>query len=191
MRTRWLLMLALAAGCTSTADPDIDLAGTPDLDQPFALHVGEQGFVEEASLYVRFLKVEDDSRCPSHALILCVWEGDGAIVVEVTLLDDNTLNDTLHTRLDPKVLHLGAVVLELQRLDPYPETLTPIPSDEYVATFVVRRPALKAPNAAGTLGAASTGVSTFPCSAILGCAAPIPTRPASPAPRQALRVVAG
>jgi hypothetical protein len=133
MRTGWLLMLAVGAGCTSTTDPDFG--------QPFALHVGEQAFVEEASLYVRFLEVEDDSRCPSNALILCVWEGDGAIVVEVTPLTDNTLTDTLHTTLDPKVLDLGTVVLELQRLDPYPETVTPIPPEEYVATFVARRPA--------------------------------------------------
>lgn len=140
MRARWLFILALVAGCDSPTDYDSELARTTDFDRTFALHVGERTFVEAAGLYVRFLKVEDDSRCPSHALILCVWEGDGAIVVEVTRARHNALTATLHTTLDPKVMDLGAAVLELQRLDPYPETVTPIPTEEYVATFVVHHP---------------------------------------------------
>ncbi len=142
MRTSWLSILALGIGCSSIAGPEtgIDLAATPDFDVPFALKLGERAFVEEAGIHLRFLEVADDSRCPSNALILCVWEGDGAIVVEVAHNEDYMLTDTLHTTLDPKVLDLGTVLLELQRLEPYPKTVTPILPEEYVATFVGHRP---------------------------------------------------
>ena len=140
MRLRWIFSLTLIVGCSSTVGPDenIELAAMPDLDVPFELEIGERAFVEETGIYLRFVDVADDSRCPSNALILCVWEGDGAVVVEVEYSQGFTKTDTLHTTLDPKVLDLGAVILELEGLDPYPETVTPIPLDEYVATFVVR-----------------------------------------------------
>lgn len=140
MRTEWFLMIALTAGCTSTTGPGSspDLAATPNLDQPFALQIGERAFVDEAGLYVRFVDVVADSRCPSNALILCIWEGDGAVLVEVDPLEGEALSETLHTALDPKALDLGSTVLELEGLDPYPTTTTPIPRKQYVATFVVR-----------------------------------------------------
>jgi hypothetical protein len=99
---------------------------------------GERAFVEEAGIYLRFLDVADDSRCPSNALILCVWEGEGSVVVEVEHALGATQTDTLHTRLDPRLVDLGSAIVELERLDPYPDTVTPIPLEEYVATFVVR-----------------------------------------------------
>ncbi len=140
MRSSWLLLVAAVVGCSSVAGPDanVELAATPDLDVPFELEVGERAFVGEAGIHIRFLDVANDSRCPSNALILCVWEGDGAVVVEVEHSQGTTQTNILHTTLDPKVLDLGAVILELASLAPYPETVTPIPLDEYVATFVVR-----------------------------------------------------
>jgi hypothetical protein len=143
MRTEWVLILALAAACTSTTGPGpgATLAATPNLDQPFQLRAGERAFIDEASLYVRFLDVVADSRCPSDPLIQCIWEGDGAILVEVAPVNGDTLADTLHTTLDPKILSVGGVVLEFVQLDPYPATTTAIPLKQYVATFVVQRAA--------------------------------------------------
>jgi hypothetical protein len=83
--------------------------------------------------------VVGDSRCPSNALILCVWEGDGAILVEIAPLGGGDARaDTLHTTLDPKSVLMGTVLLEFLRLDPYPTDVTPIPLDTYEATFTVR-----------------------------------------------------
>jgi hypothetical protein len=70
-------------------------------------------------------------------LILCVWEGDAAVVIEIGPLDGDAAIDTLHTTLEPQSVPLGDGRLVLQRLDPYPEDVTPIPIEEYVATFVV------------------------------------------------------
>lgn len=140
MVTRWFPLLLLAAGCNSAVSP----AGTAQfevvasLGEPFELKVGELALVEDANLNVRFFEVASDSRCPSLALILCVWEGDGAILVESAGSNFAGRIDTLHTTLDPKIIELGSVLLELLRLDPYPETTDPIPTEQYTARLVVR-----------------------------------------------------
>lgn len=138
--SRWLVALAWAAACTSVTGPtsDPDLAATAVVDRPFDLRVGERAFVEEAASYVGFLEVSSDSRCPSEALILCVWEGDAAVLLEIVPVGGARRLSSLHTTLDPKAVDLGPVVLHLEQLAPYPRTTTPIPADEYVATFVLR-----------------------------------------------------
>ncbi len=135
MTRRALAVLGIVLGCTSTTEPEF--AATPELGQPFELRVGEQASVADAGLLVYFVEVSEDSRCPSNALILCVWEGNGAVVVEATPVDGVARMDTLHTTLDPKTIDVGTFVLELEQLDPYPEDVTPIPVAEYVARFVV------------------------------------------------------
>lgn len=139
MRYLWLIVPVLALGCDSATRPDpSDLAvGHPDLGEPFQLHVGERAVLDAVDLDVRFLEVGSDSRCPSNALILCIWEGDAAVVVETSPIGADARHHVLHTTLDPKSVVLGTVRLTLQVLDPYPVDVTSIPSEEYVATFVV------------------------------------------------------
>lgn len=139
VRAKWLLLPVLVMGCTSATEPEFTGAfgATPGLGQPFALEVGGWARIDEVNLLVRFVELVSDSRCPSNALILCVWEGDGAVLVEIAPQGGDALLDTLHTTLDPKLVDLGVVTLELRRLDPYPWDVTPIPAEEYVATFVV------------------------------------------------------
>jgi hypothetical protein len=139
MRYLWLIVPVLALGCDSATRPDpSDLAvGRPDLGEPFQLHVGERAVLEAIDLDVRFLEVASDSRCPSNALILCVWQGDAAVVVETSPIGADAQHHTLHTTLDPKAVRLGSVRLTLQSLDPYPKETTPLPSEAYVATLVV------------------------------------------------------
>lgn len=141
MRTAWLLTLALAFGCSSAAGPDHSgtFAVAAKLGERFTLKVGQRARIDDAGLAMRFVDVVGDSRCPSNALILCVWEGDGAILVEVTQLNDGeTRNHTLHTTLDPKWVRMGTRLLEFLELAPYPTDVTPIPVGEYEAIFMVR-----------------------------------------------------
>ncbi len=141
MRSRHLALLLLTAGCTAGTGPETNaqfdvMAG---FDQPFDLKIGEQAFIRESGILVRFAGLVGDSRCPSHALILCVWEGEGVVLIETSSATANTRVDTLHTRLEPRAVDLGEVRLELVRLDPYPETTDPIPIGDYSARFVARR----------------------------------------------------
>jgi hypothetical protein len=139
MRALWLIIPSLAFGCASPVAPDLERqhATQPNLGEPFQLRVGEQAAIEEVDLDVRFLELSNDSRCPSNAFILCVWEGDAAIVVETAPKNGDALEHELHTNLEPTSVTVGSVRLTLQQLDPYPQGVEPIPSDQYLATFVV------------------------------------------------------
>lgn len=141
MRTRWLASLTLVLGCTSTLAPDSggSFAVAAGVGQQFTLKVGQRARIDAAGLAVRFVDVVADSRCPSNALIQCVWEGDGAILVEITPLGGgDARSETLHTTLDPKWVLMGTRLLEFLQLAPYPTDVTPIPVDDYRATFIVR-----------------------------------------------------
>jgi len=139
MRALWLIIPSIALGCASPTAPDLDRleAKQPNLGEPFQLRVGERAVIEGVGLDVRFVELNNDSRCPSNALILCVWEGDAAIVVETSHEDAGAVQHELHTNLEPTSVTVGSVRLTLQQLDPYPEDVTPIPEDQYLATFVV------------------------------------------------------
>jgi hypothetical protein len=141
MRTLWLLTLALVAGCTSAVGPDGggSFSVAAKLGEQFTLKVGQRARIDPAGLSVRFVDVVADSRCPSNALIQCVWEGDGAILVEVAPLGGGGARaDTLHTTLDPKWVLLGTRLVEFLELAPYPTDVTAIPVGDYRATFIVR-----------------------------------------------------
>lgn len=139
MRTQWLIILSITVGCASPVAPDLERqhATQPNLGEPFQLRVGEQAVIEGVDLDVRFVELSNDSRCPSNALILCIWEGDAAIVVETSPKHGDALQHELHTNLEPTSVRVGSVRLTLQQLDPYPLGVEPIPSDQYLATFVV------------------------------------------------------
>ena len=140
MRVVLLSLMAIGAGCAPATAPDasIDFAEVVNLDQSFTLHIGERALINDVGLSIEFVEVPADSRCPSNALILCVWEGDGAVLIEATASSGGSLVDTLHTNLEPRTLDVASITLELVSLDPHPETTTPIPPEEYVATFVAR-----------------------------------------------------
>ena len=124
------LILAVAVaglGCSGALEPEIG--------DEFELRVGRSVIFEDAGLWVAFLGVAEDSRCPTR--VQCVWAGDALVLVETAPYPDagNSKTDTLHTHQDPKVLSLGAVELELVGLDPYPEEPGSIEAADYVARF--------------------------------------------------------
>ena len=110
-------------------------ATDPTVGQEFVLAVGGSAKIAGVELSVEFLEVVEDSRCPSS--VQCVWAGNGAIVVK-TVINSSAQPDTLNTHLEPNVLHLGHVQVELVALEPTPVTTGSIPLDAYRATFVTR-----------------------------------------------------
>lgn len=103
---------------------------------PFELKIGEIANIDSL-LYVSFLNVTEDSRCPSD--VTCVWQGSSSIEVDVStnendfgtqiikLGDDGTKSSQL----------LGDYFIRLTMLKPYPATTHEITPSEYVATLFV------------------------------------------------------
>lgn len=126
-------VVALCVGCVGAATE-------PNVGEEFTLRVGEYAVVTDANLFVGFVGVDGDSRCPLQ--VQCVWAGDAAVVVETAPLPDPWAaphqSDTLHTTLEPRSVQLGSVELVLIAVTPYPETPGSIEQNQYAVTFTLR-----------------------------------------------------
>lgn len=135
MRVQTIVLLTVCGLACSTMTE-------PRLGDEFQLRVGEHAVLSDIGLWVAFLGVGWDSRCPLK--VMCVWAGDAAVLVEIAPSPDfrsaDSRTDTLHTHLDPKWLDFGSFELLLVRLDPYPETPSSISPEDYVATFLTVEP---------------------------------------------------
>src|SRR5512134_83684 len=128
--TPLLTLAALACGAQTTA-PQL-----ARVNQPVTLAVGQSARFPDEGFSLRFTGVLGDSRCPTE--VVCIWEGDGAVLIEIAPLAGDARVDTLHTTLEPGATDVGTRVLSLERLDPYPRRPEPISVEQYRATFVVR-----------------------------------------------------
>ena len=128
MRFSVLGLAALLAACNSTA--------APGLGDEFTLRVGESASITELGVWMRFNRVVDDSRCPAN--VVCFWEGDGAVLMEVAPLNGDSKESVLHTNVEPTSLSLGRAELRLVRLDPYPAAPGSIAPDAYIVTLTTR-----------------------------------------------------
>lgn len=106
----------------------------------FRLRLGDTADVRipgATSLVVTLREVAADSRCPSTALVLCVWAGDAEVMTGVATGGGSWSWFTLHTTLDPKSVAFNGYTVTLVELSPYPKTTDPIDPASYVASFRV------------------------------------------------------
>ena len=129
MRALRIGVLSLLLACSTPAGPK--------LGDQFTLAVGQSATIADLGLWMRFIQVTQDSRCPTQ--VACVWAGDAAVIIEVAPLNGDSKEDTLHTTLEPQSIPLGPAELRLVRLDPYPATPTSIPAGAYTVTLATRR----------------------------------------------------
>jgi hypothetical protein len=125
MRFSIVGLAAMLAGCNS--------AVAPRLGEEFTLRIGQSASIAELGLWMRFNRVVTDSRCPANAM--CIWAGDGAILLEVAPMTGDSKEDTLHTNLDPHSIPLGRAELRLVKLEPYPAASGSISPGDYVVTL--------------------------------------------------------
>ena len=110
------------------------------LNQPFALSGGQEAVLPDEKLRIRFTDVLEDSRCPTQ--VNCFWTGQARIAVSVQ--PDGAEPTTVEFNTNPapgqtvEEATVGRYRIELQALDPYPQTPDDIPLPDYRATLVVR-----------------------------------------------------
>ncbi|MGX9788583.1 hypothetical protein [Mycobacterium sp. MMS18-G62] len=135
-----LFGLALTA-CHTGQEARAD-APEANLNEPFALGGGQEAVIASENLRVRFEQVLEDSRCPAR--VKCVWTGQARIAVVVQPNTSVPSTVTFNTNPAPgqtvDVVAVGEYTIELQSLDPYPQSPEdPIPFEDYRATLVVRK----------------------------------------------------
>lgn len=138
-----LALLATVACVHSTAPqvrptPAVPTSVTQAAQGAIELRVGTSAPVPGTGATLTFVRVRDDSRCPTG--VTCIWEGDA--VVELRLQDraGEALTVELHAnpRFERQASALG-VTISLERLDPYPDAGEPIAPDSYRLTLAIAR----------------------------------------------------
>lgn len=147
---RGVLALGLAGSLLGCANSSHPLESDPDPSTPsaqviaavgetFQLRPGEIARVGDRGLLVLFHGVAGDSRCPSKALILCVWEGNAVVETGLTVGNRAWTWHVLNTTVEPKSAVEDGYRVTLVELAPYPETTDPIDPAAYVATYRAER----------------------------------------------------
>jgi hypothetical protein len=109
-------------------------------NEPFQLGGGQDALIRGEKLRVRFTDVLEDSRCPTQ--VECFWTGQARIAIEVQ--PDGSAPTMVQFNTNPapgqtvKAATVAQYRLELQSLDPYPQTPDPIAFEDYRATLIVR-----------------------------------------------------
>jgi hypothetical protein len=111
------------------------------LNQAFTLAGGQEALIASEKLRLRFAEVLEDSRCPTQ--VDCFWTGQARIAISVYPEASSATKVEFNTNPAPgqtvKVAEVGPYSIELQSLDPYPQTPDAIAFEDYRATLVVRR----------------------------------------------------
>ena len=134
------MLLVPSAACDGLHDdPPID--ATIRVGESVALAVGETAVVEEADIRITFESVLSDNRCPTDAL--CVVAGDAKVRLRASGRGMSPVGADV-ALFEHTSLAYGGVEFQLERLDPWPESIGQvIPTYRYRATIgtraVVRR----------------------------------------------------
>ena len=134
MRTVMLVACLLAVTACDEKGP---VGPTVTLNERFTLAPGETATIDGVDLFVQFVDVAGDSRCPADAI--CIQGGDA--VVRIRVLDGGAVSAyELHTGDSSRatVTHTQ-VRIALVELQPYPFSSRTIASSEYRATLRVTR----------------------------------------------------
>jgi hypothetical protein len=147
MRSYRIRMLVLsvcavlfASASVLNAKPHAAVAGKAvRLNKEFTLKQGQRVTLRGTSLWIKFVAVESDSRCPSD--VKCVWAGNAAVQVEVnsgrgskTLTLNTGRGGAFVSEADYKGYRL-----KLVDLNPYPRSDRQIPARAYAATLFVTK----------------------------------------------------
>ncbi|HKP39800.1 hypothetical protein [Mycobacterium sp.] len=128
-------------GCHTGREARADTPGF-NLNEAFTLGGGQEAVNANENLRLRFDQVLEDSRCPAR--VACFWTGQARIAVDVQPNGGGPETVTFNTNPAPgqtvNVVAIGGYNIELQSLDPYPQSPEdPIPFEDYRATLLVRK----------------------------------------------------
>jgi hypothetical protein len=116
------------------------------LGREFRLRARQQVTVKGESLRIKFVEVKEDSRCPAD--VKCVWAGNAAARLEVSIRGRGSKSLTLNTTGNSPPLDYRGYKIRLVELSPYPRSKRKIAAGDYIVTLLVNRE--QAPSKAAT-----------------------------------------
>lgn len=107
------------------------------LGREFRLRARQQVTVKAESLRIRFVEVREDSRCPAD--VKCVWAGNAAVRLDVSIRGRGSKSLTLNTTGNSPPFDYRGYKIRLVELSPYPRSNRKIAAGDYVVTLLVNR----------------------------------------------------
>lgn len=129
-----LLMVALGCGGPTVVRHSVEL-GTPFLMAP-----GEVVLLDGSEFTLRFIGVDEDSRCPTDALVLCAWAGSAAVRLATGAVLADEFVFVLHSGQEPRARVVGGFRIAVEEVLPAARLEPPITPAQYRARIVVTRP---------------------------------------------------
>lgn len=107
------------------------------LNQPFQLKVDQVAQVSSDNVQLKFLEVQQDSRCPVN--VQCIWQGQAKVAISLTRNEQPLGNLTLETSVDgqPIAQSVNGYSIKLVKVSPQPKANQPIDQSDYHATFIL------------------------------------------------------
>lgn len=96
-----------------------------------------QEIVVDGVLGLRFVGVEEDSRCPIDAV--CVWQGNAAVRIALSRPGIPEVSALLNTSVEPTGAEFGGYRIRLEELSPLPRSTSSIPPASYSATIRIEQ----------------------------------------------------
>ena len=124
-----LLLSTIFIGCENP------VGALVSMNEEFNLRVGEEASVNGENLYIKFISVPEDSRCPLE--FRCFWSGNAEVVISIRKDSNAAVKDSLNTHIDPRGLEFLDYKISLIKLEPYPHRDEWIPQANYIATFLI------------------------------------------------------
>ena len=132
-------VVLLTCGGVLGANPHSNGARNGRLGREFNLKVGERVTIKGTKLRIRFVAVENDSRCPSD--VTCVWAGNAAVRLELGSGRSSKMV-TLNTSNSPSFvgeIEYQGYKVKLVGVSPYPRSDKKIAKRDYRATLLVSK----------------------------------------------------
>ncbi len=114
--------------------PTFTSAQSPEI---LTIRAGHQKSAAGGEITVRFVAVEEDSRCPANAN--CVWSGNARIKVKVTNRGGTSKMMLMNTDMGPKGDQYDGWAIYLTSLTPLPRSNAKTTAARYTAMFSVAR----------------------------------------------------
>lgn len=131
-----LLAAVALAGCGPAGEqdlgPEASLLTGPSV---VTIQYGQERLVDGTVVRLSFGGVLEDSRCPTDALILCVWEGNARVEVGIAAGMEPTIPLRLNTTLQPRSAEWNGVLVTLVEVSPARSTTDEIPLEDYSVTI--------------------------------------------------------
>lgn len=110
------------------------------LDNELKLKAGQRAVLKRGGLRIKFLAVENDSRCPKN--VTCVWAGNAEVLLEVSTHGGRGKEMKLNTNASRQTSDEGkyrGYMVKLIGLSPYPQDGRKIAARDYTVTLLISK----------------------------------------------------